>query len=613
MLSRRLAVLAAASFMALAHSGTARASVTVTRTVQVDPERLPATGPLEIPAEQSIARVEILSIECAVDGARAPAGAAVRVGYHGFERGRHLAWLELPNGCGLPAHHSQHAVRLSVLLQLEPASDTPVPRERVVAEWEDRNGSPVASSEASRAATRAGLPQTDATGAAAHPLDDAPSPFVPTQVPSLLGSPVEYLIVTTDALVPAFQQLADWKTASGVPAAVRSLDFIREQYPVAVDDPERVRLFIRDAYSRWGTRWVLLGGDTEILPPRIAHVVFLDDEFVPSDLYFSCLDGNWNADGDSTFADAFAGSFDPGDNADLLPEVWVGRAPVVTPADAELFVRKTLTYATTPVADYMESALLFAEVLTPENWVAGQPVQLDGAHILELDEMPIFDSVPSLRVTRLYQTYTNPNWRPGALPLSRDAVFDSLKRGYNLVTHVGHGYREVMSCGDENLTNPDMHALTNGDRLMNFYAIDCTSNAIDFASIGEALMRAPHGGAVTNIGSTRLDYPKFSRGFQKEYFRLLLEDSVTAVGEAQARQKLPFVATSVSDIFDRLNQLELLLLGDPELRIFTSSPRELAVGSTRLDDRGRWRVHGRGVDHGRSACRSAGHGVDAAP
>src|SRR6185503_1682704 len=125
--------------------------------------------------------------------------------------------------------------------------------------------------------------------------------------------------------------------------------------------------------------------------PRIAHVEFLDDEWVPTDLYYSCLDGNWNADGDSTFADAFAGSWNPGDDADLLPEVWVGRAPVVTPSDAELFVRKTLTYEASPVADYMENTLFFAQVITPEHWSPGQPVQLDGAAIVETDEMPIFD------------------------------------------------------------------------------------------------------------------------------------------------------------------------------------------------------------------------------
>jgi len=241
-------------------------------------------------------------------------------------------------------------------------------------------------------------------------------------------------------------------------------------------------------------------------------------------------------------------------------------------------VAKTLTYETTPVADAMEQVLFFAEVITPQNWGGPpNPVQLDGAQLVEQDQLPILDTAPNMHVARLYENYTDSRWRPGSLKETRAAVIDSLNRGYNIAMHVGHGYREVMSCGNDNLTNADASALTNGNRLSNFYAIDCTSNAIDYASIGEALMRSPNGGAVTNIGSTTLDFPVFGRKYQKEYFRLLFRDSVTAVGEAQGRQKLPWVGSSYFDGFDRLSQLTLLLLGDPELRIFTARPRELEV------------------------------------
>src|ERR1043166_9244949 len=90
------------ALLVLAFVSTARAGVIVTRSLKVDPDRLPAVGPLDIPDGQRIARVEVVSLECANDGARAPADLVVRIGYVGFQRGRHLAWLELPNGSGLP-------------------------------------------------------------------------------------------------------------------------------------------------------------------------------------------------------------------------------------------------------------------------------------------------------------------------------------------------------------------------------------------------------------------------------------------------------------------------------------------------------------------------------
>ena len=58
----------------------------------------------------------------------------------------------------------------------------------------------------------------------------------------------------------------------------------------------------------------------------------------------------------------------PGDSADLLPEVYVGRAPASTLAEAQLFVDKTLQYEKQPVADYMNNLLFFAEVLFPQPW-----------------------------------------------------------------------------------------------------------------------------------------------------------------------------------------------------------------------------------------------------
>src|SRR5262245_8166141 len=44
--------------------------------------------------------------------------------------------------------------------------------------------------------------------------------FVPAAYPDLEGSDVEYVIVTSAALAPAFQSLADWKTKRGVPTVV---------------------------------------------------------------------------------------------------------------------------------------------------------------------------------------------------------------------------------------------------------------------------------------------------------------------------------------------------------------------------------------------------------
>ena len=73
----------------------------------------------------------------------------------------------------------------------------------------------------------------------------------------------------------------------GQDAVVRTVSFIRQQYPYGADDPERIRLFIRDAYARWGTKWVLLGGDTDVITVRLAfNVSFYQVEHIAADIYY---------------------------------------------------------------------------------------------------------------------------------------------------------------------------------------------------------------------------------------------------------------------------------------------------------------------------------------
>src|SRR5262249_14780115 len=147
---------------------------------------------------------------------------------------------------------------------------------------------------------------------------------------------------------------------------------------------------------------------------------------------------------------------------------------------------------------------------------------------------PFTDKNPLLQVKRLYENYADTSYRPGALPESKATVLPELNLGYGLCLHVGHGFRNSMSVGDVTIVNSDAASLTNGSKLFNLYAIDCTSNAIDFPCIGEAFLKNPNGGAVTVVGSTRFDFPTAGRAYQQEYFRLFFNDSASAGGRRAA-------------------------------------------------------------------------------
>ncbi|MGD8395102.1 MAG: C25 family cysteine peptidase, partial [Candidatus Eiseniibacteriota bacterium] len=427
--------------------------------------------------------------------------------------------------------------RLDLRLELEPAPPIGLPRHRIDARIERRF-----ERQASRVVSGGLTPLTGAGSAAgAAPLAGegpaGPGPFQPTFRPTTDGSAVEYVIVTSEALAPQFERLADWKTRKGVQAVVRTTAWIDATYPNGVDRAERVRFFLRDAYQNWGTLWVLLGGDTDVVPLRYGETTLLGGESIPADYYYACLDTNWNGDGDDRFGEGWVSPEETGDDIDLTPELYVGRAPVSTEQSASIFIDKLLAYEQNPASGngYPASVLFMAERLFSV---------FHGAEVAEQASAFLGIHAPWLKRVRLYEE--SASW-PGSIELDRATAIDSLTDGFGIVHHVGHGFRNTMSVGDGTLTNADADNLTNGPRQSFVFAINCSSASIDFNSIGERFVKNPDGGAIGYLGTSRFAFVNASRDIQEDWYALVFEDSVRALGEAATLSRLPLIAASEFD------------------------------------------------------------------
>ncbi|MFN8179875.1 MAG: C25 family cysteine peptidase [bacterium] len=144
--------------------------------------------------------------------------------------------------------------------------------------------------------------QSRAVSAERRAAPAADHSFVPTDVPSPSGAAVEQVVVTSDALAAAFQRFADEETRRGTLTVVRTTSWIDARYS-GPDQPARIRTFLRDAHDLWGTQWVVLGGDVEHVPVRY---VPWGTEQIPTDLYYQCLDREWNEDGDAIYGEPIA-------------------------------------------------------------------------------------------------------------------------------------------------------------------------------------------------------------------------------------------------------------------------------------------------------------------
>ena len=398
-----------------------------------------------------------------------------------------------------------------------------------------------------------------------------PRGFQPTHAPSLEGSPVDYVIITSAALEASMQALADWKTLRGVPTVVRTLEWIDANYRHGSDQQETIRTFIKDAYSKWAVSYVLLAGDTDVVPARYGFSAFGPDteQDIPTDMYYACLDGNWNFDGDRLWGEAAVSGINPGDNTDFYAEVFLGRIPVSTTQEADNIINKIITYEDPAQVAYQAKLLLLGEVLFPVDWDGSQPISMDGA-IFSEDIRATIDTTLTL-VTRLYE---NTVQFPAAATLTRDATVAEINTGYGFVNHIGHGFRYNMSCGDRSLTNDDANTLLNGDQRFILYMLNCTATAFDFPCLAEAYLDNP-AGAVAVLGSSRAAFALPSRNYNLGFFQAVHQNGVSHIGEAFNTSRLAYTPNAWFDTADHYTHLLYNMLADPEMVIHTA-----ALGTT---------------------------------
>ncbi|HUU59190.1 MAG TPA: C25 family cysteine peptidase, partial [Phycisphaerae bacterium] len=255
------------------------------------------------------------------------------------------------------------------------------------------------------------------------------------------AGPYEYVVITSQALEGAFQPLVDHKIARGLSATIVTTEYIYDHYASSFagedDAAGRIREFITDAYANWNTRWVLLGGDTDQVAHRMVQVSANGyTATFASDMYFACLDGPYNGDGDSHWADTNDGT--GGGDVDRAPEVFVGRAAVSTFAEAGNFVAKTILQETSPPPNPTTGVWIGEKLSSdPLTWGA---TSLDAIIAAKIPDG--FNNIT------LYE-------RDGTV--SKSAVISALNDSPNIVNHLGHS----SYTGSATLSRSDVDGLTN--------------------------------------------------------------------------------------------------------------------------------------------------------
>ncbi|HEX6900332.1 MAG TPA: C25 family cysteine peptidase [Thermoanaerobaculia bacterium] len=285
---------------------------------------------------------------------------------------------------------------------------------------------------------------------------------------------IEYLVIAPQSLWTAAERLAALRRDQGLTAETAYLDQIADEFGGGALTPQALRSFLAWAWGNWTVkpRYVVLAGEGtldyrdlqgyggNLVPPLMVKA---EGGLFPSDNRLGDVDG------------------------DGLPEMAVGRIPVLTAAELNAYIDKIAAYESAPPAAWTRSALFLADA--PDR----------GADFTAESERIAGVLPDGYDVDRIYLSDT-------PLPNARGRLLGALNSGAALLNYVGHGGLDRLSGGGL-LTSADVPGLGNSSRLPVVTAMTCTINRFavpGVPALGELLAKAPSGGAAAVWGPSGL-------------------------------------------------------------------------------------------------------------
>jgi Peptidase family C25 len=372
------------------------------------------------------------------------------------------------------------------------------------------------------------------------------------QLPPAETYGADYIAVGSAELLAAAQPLLDFHAAAGMNVWTADLAMITAR--PGPDVAAQVRAYLQTASDPGRSQYVLLVGSNRTIPARYVDPdpVWVGVYAGLTDVYYSDLDGDFDADGDSRYGEWGE------DIYDATPEMFVGRLPFDDAATIAAVAEKIVAFASAD-ADYKHDTLLAA---------ANIAIPGDAAIIMELIER--FAIAPYGFGS--HTMYEDGGFIPPDEILTHKSFVGRLRDhppGFAVWASHGDAYcsyaDEAMICSEDAVLLP-----TDRPGIMASSGCDNADLSKD-ANLGAALLSS---GAVAFIGSTtNTDPGKLGEG--SLVFMVMVDRTLNAnrpLGEALAIAKGRYM-----DLFFRedgfydvglfwMNFFGFTLLGDPAMR-----------------------------------------------
>ncbi|HXK49300.1 MAG TPA: C25 family cysteine peptidase [Clostridiales bacterium] len=414
------------------------------------------------------------------------------------------------------------------------------------------------------------------------------------KVPKRTGTKedVQHLIITNSELSSAFQTLADHRTAKGIVSEVITTSDIYSGYSGATDQI-KIKNCIKFYYENKGLKWVVLGGDDTVVPDQNTYGAVngtdYEDYTIPTDLFYACFDDqfDWNATSDDKI-----GNTD--DNADMAPEVYIGRIPARTSSDANGYIAKLIQYENNPPVDITEKFLMTG----CELWGSVGSVS-DGE---AKSEKMWNDYIAGNWNGSKYRLYdTNTDFAGGSsYDLTNTNLQEQINAGYGFVHMATHGNQTIWGMESGSYYNSSNASSLTNTQCGIVVTIACITNAFDCDAaatsancnggpymsdpcLSEGFLRNPNGGAVGFLGSSRYGWGSgatedhgVSFQYNDQFFYRLFttagqtSETINRFGAVASMAKTDYIGASSSNGAYRWIMYTLNTMGDPALKLITA-------------------------------------------
>lgn len=389
----------------------------------------------------------------------------------------------------------------------------------------------------------------------------------------------DYIIITNRELKTEFERLANWKTKKGVPTIIKYIEDISKEYHGS-DLAEKVHAYLSECHKKWGNGlYVLLGGDTNIIPTRFYN--YENNEY-PSDVYYSNLNCDWNVNKNHIYLESYKVLVES--HTSIL-----GRAPVENASEASVFVNKVLAYEKMDNqsinTSYLKNHLAVSAYISRDDYnklVNGCMYSINSyyskSNVNHINKYYLFDHYNCTCNEHYYDgTYSS-----GA-ELNKSNFLSALNDGitgigkFHIVYHMDHSAPRLLGASSvdklENITVPDVDNLNNGAYQQIFITGSCQPAQFDLDCIAEHYINNPNGGAVAFIGNANKGWSSEHSQYNV-FLQQLYQNNTNIIGEIYQQMASTGNRTFVPHF------IRLHLLGDPEMPIWSDTPKPMDVSIT---------------------------------